>query len=699
VLSILYLLNATIFGWIIKDLSGVKVPEVLSEAGNRKFRIPSWTFYLPFSFIVGTTVFTTLHYFVTVFSAMFFKGSTNPLFFSNVIGFSTVLIVIAIYLTKKKDKLIDLNTNAPFKLKKIFKSYYFYSALVITLFASYIIFYTFFVKDQIVHSGFTVFSDFAPHTAVINSFSKGHNFPAQYPHFAGDGINYHFFFFYLCGNLHYLGMRLDFAMNVPSIAGILCFALLLGHLSVVLTKRKITFLIAPAMLFFRSSNAIFSHLQDIYSNRGFDLSAILRDIIKTDIFIGKTRHDDWGLWALNVYANQRHLLWGFSIILIIIILFLPSLDTTFKNVKLTEYFSLKRLWIIENKRNLVICVMLMAILPYWHGSMLLTGLCVLFVMAFFAKERLSYLIMGITGAAASIFWSGIFSGGAANVADPKFYWGFISDDKSIMGVMIYLFNVLGISFILIFLLLISRRGRTGRVMMLAFSAPLIFALTVSLTPDVTVNHKYIIASVAMFNIFIAEFICILYENTGEAILRLNNKDLKITEKIKDYSQSIIMVIATILITFSVFSTGVVELIGYINKNSNHFRVDLNSPVITWVEANTEPDDVFLTAPYHMNPLFFSGRKIFYGWSYYTWTAGHDTFARDVEMKNLFSGYNGDLSAFLETAKRHNLKYAIIDAELLNNPEYIVDVEFFEINFERVLYLPENNNIRIFQIFQ
>jgi len=698
-LSILYLLNATIFGWIIKDLSKIKVPEALPEAGNRKIRIPSWTFDLPFSFIFGTTVFTTLHYFISLLSATVFTNKVNPLFYSNAVGFFMALLVAGTYLTKKREKLIKIKISIPFKLKKFFKSYYFYSALIITFFASYIIFYTFFVKDQIVHSGFTVFSDFAPHTAVINSFSKGHNFPAQYPHFAGDGINYHFFFFYLCGNLHYLGMRLDFAMNVPSIAGIVSFALLLGHLSVILTKRKISFIIAPAILFFRSSNAIFSYLQDLYNKRGFDLSAILRDIAKTDIFIGKTRHDDWGLWALNVYANQRHLLWGFSIILIMIILFLPSLDNTFKNVKLTEYFSLKRFWIVENKGNLIICAMLMAILPYWHGSMLLTGLCVLFVMAFFAKERISYLVMGITGAAASVFWSGIFSGGAANVAAPKFYWGFISDDKSFMGVMIYLFNVLGISFILMFLLLISRRGRTGKVMMLAFIAPMIFALTVSLTPDVTVNHKYIIASAAMFNIFIAEFICIVYENTGEAILKLKNKNLKITEKIKDYSQSFIIVIVTILITFSVFSTGVVELIGYINKNSNHFRVDLNSPVIKWVEANTEPEDIFLTAPYHMNPLFFTGRKIFYGWSYYTWTAGHDTFERNIEMKNLFSGYNGDVPAFLETAKKHNLKYAIIDAELLNNPEYHVDVEFFEINFERVLYLPENNNIRIFQIFQ
>jgi len=696
VLGILYLLITTIFGWVIKDLSGIKAPKASPGGEKSKYGIPGWTFYLPFSFIVGTTTFTTFHYFISVLSASVFNSDVNPLFYSNIFGFLIGIVVILFFVAKKKRQLI--NITGLLKLKRLFKSYYFYSIIALTLFASYIIFYTFFVKDNIVHSGFTVFSDFAPHTAVINSFAKGHNFPAQYPHFAGDGINYHFFFFYLCGNLHYLGMRLDFAMNVPSIAGIVSFGALLGHFSVVLTRRKNTFLIAPAMLFFRSSNAVFSYFGDLYNERGFDIGTILNDIIKTDIFIGKTRHDDWGLWALNVYANQRHFLWGFSIILIIIMLFLPSLNTSFKDIKGFQYFTLKDFWVVDNKGNLVISAILIAILPYWHGSMLLTGLCVLFVMAFFAKERISYLAVGITGVVASLFWSNIFSNGVSSVANPSFYWVFISDDKSILGVLIYLFNVLGVSFILMFLIIIFRKGMTGKVMMLAFLGPMVFALTVSLTPDVTVNHKFIIASAALFNIFIAEFICIIYEYTGGAILILKNENLKITDKIKNTFKLVAMIIMTIILSFSVFSTGIVELIGYINKNDNQFRVDLNSPVITWVEANTDPEDIFLTAPYHMNPLFFTGRKIFYGWPYYTWTAGHDTFSRNIEMINLFSGYNGNISAFLETAGKYNLKYAIIDAELLNNTEYSVDVQFFDTNFERVLYLPKNNNTAIYKLY-
>lgn len=31
-------------------------------------------------------------------------------------------------------------------------------------------------------------------------------------------------------------------------------------------------------------------------------------------------YDNWGLWAVNVYANQRHLMLGVALLLILVIL-------------------------------------------------------------------------------------------------------------------------------------------------------------------------------------------------------------------------------------------------------------------------------------------------------------------------------------------------------------------------------------------
>ena len=70
---------------------------------------------------------------------------------------------------------------------------------------------TFFVKEGTLYVGLSVFSDFAPHLGMIRSFSLGNNFPTVYSH-----IRYHFMFQFLAGNLEFLGMRLDWAFNLPS---------------------------------------------------------------------------------------------------------------------------------------------------------------------------------------------------------------------------------------------------------------------------------------------------------------------------------------------------------------------------------------------------------------------------------------------------------------------------------------------------
>ena len=59
---------------------------------------------------------------------------------------------------------------------------------------TWIMVFVFHVSDGYLYSGFTVFGDYAPHTAMMRSFSLGNNFPTQYPHFGGEDVKYHFMF-------------------------------------------------------------------------------------------------------------------------------------------------------------------------------------------------------------------------------------------------------------------------------------------------------------------------------------------------------------------------------------------------------------------------------------------------------------------------------------------------------------------------
>ena len=79
--------------------------------------------------------------------------------------------------------------------------------------------------------GYSNFSDLGAHLPVIRSFSYGNNFPTEYPHFAQAGMRYHFMFYFLAGNLEYLGLNLASALNLPSIFSITAMCMLLYSLA------------------------------------------------------------------------------------------------------------------------------------------------------------------------------------------------------------------------------------------------------------------------------------------------------------------------------------------------------------------------------------------------------------------------------------------------------------------------------------
>ena len=74
--------------------------------------------------------------------------------------------------------------------------------------------------------------------------------------------------------------------------------------------------------------------------------------------------------------------------------------------------------------------------------------------------------------------------------------GFISEDKSPAGVLWFLIQMSGIFFAGAVLLLPLLKKRLHRVLTVSCLFPVVFAFCFSLTPDITVNHKYIMISYA-----------------------------------------------------------------------------------------------------------------------------------------------------------------------------------------------------------
>src|SRR5690348_15190696 len=97
------------------------------------------------------------------------------------------------------------------------------------------------------------YSDFGPNTAIIQSFGVGHNFPTEYPHFSGERIRYHFLFYFLAGNLEFLGFDLAWSLNLLSILSVVAMLVLVMALGEILFNSRAVGRVGAALFFFFGS--------------------------------------------------------------------------------------------------------------------------------------------------------------------------------------------------------------------------------------------------------------------------------------------------------------------------------------------------------------------------------------------------------------------------------------------------------------
>lgn len=511
-----------------------------------------------------------------------------------------------------------------------------YGALL--LFLTFTMFYVFRVKDGSICMGYTVFSDYSPHTAMIRSFSFGANYPTQYPHFGGEDVRYHFLFQFLCGNLEYLGFRLDLAFNVPSILGLLGFLILLSQLGVRLYGRLLPGAIAVILFFFRSGTAFFRFLYE-----GLMSGELGTYLAENTSFIGYTPNENWGLWNYNVYLNQRHL--GFALLIgtFVIRCFLPFLEagvsasgkgpSFFRDV-----FFKASLWRPSGLRSACLLGLLLGALSFWNGAVVIGTLLILFGMAMFSSGKPDYLVTAVLAVLLSFAQTKFFIRGSA--VSPAFYFGFISEDRSLPGVLFFLFSVTGLT-VFGLLLFIRKRSRTEHALLFAFLLPLLFAFTASLTPDVTVNHKYIMISCAFLGLFWGKVLCGLLTGRGtSARKKEDRRSLPSGLRIAAACVLLLLLTATGLYDFAMILRG--------NAAWRHTETDLSSDTTAYLAEETEPHELLLTGEYTVNEVTLSGRMMYCGWPYYAWSAGYDTALRGERALAMYTAEDPELLDALVT---------------------------------------------------
>ena len=722
-LGIIYLILAGILGY--------KASKILIEEGTKFSFINRIWLTLPASFGVGTLLLTWVVYIISWFFSVIGKVK-NPLLYGNAIGMAGVLIFIILIEVQKyrsHSSLIRSNMEIGLteqidqdrKLKKKSRKFSMDNLItdksrfkkelilfgLLAAFITYMMFYVFYMKDGILYSGLTVYGDYAPHTAMIRSFSMGNNFPTQYPHYGGADVKYHFMFQFLAGNLEYLGMRMDVAYNIVSLTSLTGFLMLLYQLALRITGKMCCGVLTIFLFFFRSGMAfyrfVWEHIQ---------AGNLLETLTENVSFIGYTTNENWGLWNLNVYLNQRHLAFGLLMVTLALYLFMDWLETGTMHeekgfVWMKERLFSKEGWRSRNLEQALLMGLFLGLCAFWNGAAVIGGLLILCGFAVFSDGKLDYLIM----AAVTIFFSylqtKIFISGSA--MSPQIYLGFLAEDKTVWGVVKYLFWMSGVFFLGLLVLGWFMRRRE-RAILLGFIFPTIFAFVLLMTPDINVNHKYIMISYAFLTIFWAWTICNFW--TGERVKRnVKIADERKTEDIeneikKETSQSDVKtgrdrkirkfagkVLAAIL-TICLSITGIYDFAVIVKGNGPGRRVavNMNSDLTCWLAEHLDKNDLLLTPEYSMNEVTMSGVMLYCGWPYYAWSAGYDTNYRAAQAVTIYT--TSDSETLKSTVKQEKITYILFE-EGSEFEQQVCQEKTIAATYEKV-YETQDGRIRIYK---
>ncbi len=610
--------------------------------------------------------------------------------------------------------------------------------LFFLFFSSFLMFYTFRIEDNKILMGPGVYSDMSAHITMIRSLSFGDNIPTRYPFFYENdvSIRYHFMFQFMAANLEISGLPLDWAINVPSILSLVSFLMLLYALSTILFGKKFISILVVLFFIFRTGLGGFYYVYELYqyieggeltrglevknkSNplvmNGEEIDSVLEGIINTDFYVGETQNEIWGLYSINVYVNQRHLAFGMGIMLLILFFVIRDFLVFWRKLRhkiynlsvfektkffVKEMFLTKSAWFPNNLWVYLGLGIILGLSGFWNGAVLISTLLILSILTLFSRYKLRLAIL-IFITCVLFFWQVNFFIGS-NVetkTETIIKFGYLADipyhiqynlhqlivKKEWFEAFLYLSNIvpyviqfiwdlLGV-FALIILVLLIFKDAAYRILIISFLMPFIFAFTTNLTVDMNVNHKYVLISIILLNIFIAYFFYKL------------SKSKYVTKFI-----FIMLILAYIF-------TGILDFIAFVNSNNSKFAIkfDLNNEFYKWVIEKTEPNSVFVTGYVTVYPVGYSGRYYFAAWPYFAWSAGYDTVGREKILQSIYSAT--DLDKLKQILYANNIDYVVIDSAVLNDKLFKVNEKIFKENFELVYQDsdPVYGSVRIYDV--
>lgn len=538
-----------------------------------------------------------------------------------------------------------------------------------------------------------LWSDFGPTSAISQSFALGHNFPTQYPHYAGEPIRYHFLYYFQVGNLTYLGLDPATANNVLGIASLVAMLAVVAALGERLFGSRLVGWLGVGLFFFHGALSFIPYLGSFPSV--VDGIASLPNL---DHFLSSGfpyRGEEWGVWTQDVFLNQRHLPSAIGIVLVIVLFLLsrlpspdfgprePGLEGLGRRVVAAADNARQRLAAAvaqpaASTRTMLgepwlpgylLCGLLAGLLPLYNGAMFIAAAALLGILFVVFPNRSQMVILAIAAAIPAVPQLLFLRPGtmAGEQTYPSFHWGYTVDDPTPVHVATYMAFIFGPKLILVCVGLLAGTWRQARVL-LAFAALVGVAFTVQLSVEVLANHKFINAWLIVANLFAAYGLVRLWHARASAWFP---------------TRLIAVGLAGVIV-----AGGVVDLFPIKNERMYQAGVD-GDPLYDWVRTETLPGDVFLSDMYVVHGILLAGRKLYMGWSYYAWSAGYAVKVREQWYRDIFA-----LRSTRELVRRlqaAGIAYVAFDDGLRDRGfASRLNEELFQASLELVFSDPENH---------
>ena len=628
----------------------------------------------------------------TYLAGLLFTRTHQPLLWGNLLFFATVIAVLICAGRKEKTRTFVQVEPAGLYLPRPKGSNWADWVLIIVYVAlvSWMMFASFNTTGSKLQISNPEYSDFGPNTAIMQSFAVGHNFPTEYPHFSGDRIRYHFLFYFQGGNLEFLGLDPTWSLNLLSIITLVAMLMLVMALGEVLFHSRAVGRVGSVLFFFFGSLSYIPFLHKQGSVRGAVQAILhLREFLPT---IFPYRGEAWGTWSQVTFLNQRHFASAIAILLLVLT-FLVIQYRAFYAKRVAAAASGKTLTpepgaspegvpetlsgnatspenlpastsagpatpLLEVKRpaaftrqtlrstmpGFIFSGVLLGLLPMWNSAVFIAAFVILAVLFVLCPLRVQMVALAIPAGLIALPQMLYLSTGNGRAQMPKLlHWGYTLDHPTAWNVTKYLGFSFGVKSVLIALALLFA-SRLQRRVFVAVSGLLLIAFSFQFTIEVLANQKFFHIWVIIANLFVAFALWRLW-HLSFAGTRLPGK------------------LAAILLFIPIIPGGLIEFFPIHNTYWSEVPYK-NDPLIEWLMKETKPRDIFLTDRFVNHPILMAGRRVFYGWPYYSWGAGYDSSKRDKTYQELFQ--TKDPKKVFRLLKDNNISYVVFDNAVRHN---------------------------------